>query len=59
MMSPASTPPTGEATRNTGSHGYGLVLFASILLAVTGCANSFDLAQHFGHTFDYDHAAAG
>ena len=35
MMSPA----TGETTRNTGSHGYGLVPFAAILLAVTGCAN--------------------
>ena len=39
MMSPATTPATGEARRNTGSHGYGLVLFASILLALTGCAN--------------------
>ena len=34
-----TSPATGEATRNTGSHGYGLVLFAAILLAVTGCAN--------------------
>ncbi len=39
MMSPATTPATGEARRNTGSRGYGLVLFASILLAITGCAN--------------------
>ena len=39
MMSPATTPATGEARRNTGSHGYGLVLFASILLVLTGCAN--------------------
>jgi hypothetical protein len=30
---------TGETRRSTGSHGYGVVLFAAILLVVTGCAN--------------------
>jgi hypothetical protein len=39
MMPPSTTPATGEASRRTGSHGYGLVLFASILLFVTGCFN--------------------
>jgi uncharacterized protein YceK len=39
MMSPATTPATGGAGRSTASHGYGLVLFASILLVLTGCAN--------------------
>ena len=39
MMSPATTPATGEASRSTGSHGYGLVLFAAILLFVLGCFN--------------------
>ena len=39
MMPPSTTPATGEARSRTGSRGYGLVLFASILLFVTGCFN--------------------
>jgi hypothetical protein len=39
MMPPSTTPTTGEARRHTGSHGYGLILFASILLFVAGCFN--------------------
>jgi hypothetical protein len=39
MMPPSTTPATGEARSQSGSHGYGLVLFASILLFVTGCFN--------------------
>ena len=39
MMPPSTTPATGEALSRTGSRGYGLVLFASILLFVTGCFN--------------------
>jgi len=39
MMPPSTTPATGEASSRAGSHGYGLVLFASILLFVTGCFN--------------------
>ena len=36
---PTTTPATGAARRHTGSHGYGLLLFASVLLVVTGCFN--------------------
>jgi hypothetical protein len=39
MMPSSTTPATGAAGGHTGSHGYGLVLFASILLFVTGCFN--------------------
>jgi hypothetical protein len=39
MMPSSTTPATGEAGRRTGSHGYGWVFFASILLFVTGCSN--------------------
>jgi hypothetical protein len=39
MMPPTTTPAAGEAKRHTGGHGYGLVLFASILLFVVGCFN--------------------
>jgi hypothetical protein len=34
-----ATPATGEARRHAGGHGYGLVLFAAILLFVLGCFN--------------------
>jgi hypothetical protein len=40
MMPPTTTPGVGEARRDTEGHGYGLVLFASILLLVTGCFNA-------------------
>jgi hypothetical protein len=36
-MPPTTTPTVGEARRHTEGHGYGLVLFASILLVVIGC----------------------
>jgi hypothetical protein len=39
MMPPSTTPTVGEARRNAQGHGYGLVLFASILLLVVGCFN--------------------
>jgi hypothetical protein len=39
MMPPSTTPTVGEARRQTGGHGYGLVLFAAILLVVVGCFN--------------------
>ena len=39
MMPPTTTPTIGEARTNDKGHGYGLVLFASILLLVVGCFN--------------------
>jgi hypothetical protein len=39
MMPPTTTPSVGEARRHAEGHGYGLVLFASILLLVVGCFN--------------------
>jgi hypothetical protein len=39
MMPPSTTPDAGQSTRHAGGHGYGLVLFASILLFVLGCFN--------------------
>jgi hypothetical protein len=39
MMPPSTTPAIGEARRHEGGHGYGLVMFASILLFVAGCFN--------------------
>ena len=39
MMPPTTTPTVGEARRHQQGHGYGLVLFASILLLVVGCFN--------------------
>jgi hypothetical protein len=39
MMPPTTTPTVGEATTHEESHGYGLVLFAAILLVVIGCFN--------------------
>jgi len=39
MQPPSTTPSIGEARRQTEGHGYGLVLFASILLVVVGCFN--------------------
>src|SRR5260370_20264244 len=39
MMPPSTTPSVGEARRQSEGHGYGLVLFASILLVVVGCFN--------------------
>jgi hypothetical protein len=34
-----ATPATGDARSHAGGHGYGLVLFAAILLFVLGCFN--------------------
>ena len=39
MMPPSTTPSVGEARRHEEGHGYGLVLFASILLVVIACFN--------------------
>ena len=39
MMPPSTTPSIGEARRHEEGHGYGLILFASILLVVVGCFN--------------------
>ena len=39
MIPPSTTPTIGEARAHQGGHGYGLVLFASILLVVIGCFN--------------------
>ena len=39
MMPSSTTPAVGEATHQEEGHGYGLVLFASILLIVVGCFN--------------------
>jgi hypothetical protein len=39
MMPPSTTPTVGEARSDESGHGYGLVLFASILLVVVGCFN--------------------
>jgi hypothetical protein len=42
MMHSSTTPAAGEARRHTQGHGYGLVLFASILLVIAGCFNAID-----------------
>jgi hypothetical protein len=39
MMPPSTTPTVGEARAHEGGHGYGMVLFGSILLVVIGCFN--------------------
>jgi hypothetical protein len=39
MTQPTSTPAPGAAGHRTGSHGYGLVFFASVVLVITGCFN--------------------
>jgi hypothetical protein len=39
MMPSSTTPATGQARPQAGSRGYGLVLFASILLFMGGCFN--------------------
>jgi hypothetical protein len=39
MMPPSTTPAVGEARHRTEGHGYGLVLFAAILLVLVGCFN--------------------
>jgi len=39
MQPPTTTPTIGEARRHESGRGYGMVLFASILLVVIGCFN--------------------
>jgi hypothetical protein len=39
MMPPSTTPSVGEARSHEEGHGYGLIMFASILLVVVGCFN--------------------
>jgi len=40
MIPPSTTPTVGEARRHAEGHGYGLVLFASILLVIVGIFNA-------------------
>ena len=40
MIPPSTTPTAGEARRHAEGHGYGLVLFASILLVIVGIFNA-------------------
>jgi hypothetical protein len=40
MIPPSTTPTVGEARRHSEGHGYGLVLFASILLVIVGIFNA-------------------
>jgi hypothetical protein len=42
MQPPSTTPTIGEARSHERGRGYGLVLFASILLLVIGCFNLID-----------------
>jgi hypothetical protein len=63
MMPPSTTPTAGEARHRAEGqgHGYGLVLFASVLLVVVGCfnliygiaaiANSHVLVAHAHYVF--------
>jgi len=39
MIPPSTTPTMGEARTRQEGHGYGFVLFASILLVIIGCFN--------------------
>jgi hypothetical protein len=39
VIPPTTTPAPGEARSHAAGHGYGLVLFASVLLLVIGCFN--------------------
>jgi hypothetical protein len=39
LIPPSTTPAPGEARSHTSGHGYGLVLFASVLLLLIGCFN--------------------
>jgi hypothetical protein len=39
MMPPSTAPTVGEARPREEGHGYGLVLFASVMLVVVGCFN--------------------
>jgi hypothetical protein len=42
MTSATTTPSRGAHGRRVGGSGYGLVLFAAILLFITGCFNLVD-----------------
>jgi hypothetical protein len=50
MMPPSTTPTAGEARRQTEGHGYGLVLFASILLVVIALFNVIDGIAAIAHS---------
>jgi hypothetical protein len=50
MMPPSTTPAAGEAGRHAGGHGYGLVLFASILLVVIAVFNVIDGIAAIAHS---------
>ena len=50
MMPPTTTPTVGEATTHEESHGYGLVLFAAILLVVIAVFNVIDGIAAIAHS---------
>ena len=57
MTPPAITPATGAARRHTGGHGYGLVLFASVVLVLAGCFNMVQgIAAAAGSSVFHAHA---
>jgi hypothetical protein len=57
MTQPATAPATGAARRHYESHHYGLVLFASVVLVVTGCFNLIQgIAAAAGSQVFHDHA---
>jgi len=57
MTPPTTTPAAGEAKRHYEGHHYGLVLFASVVLVVTGCFNLIQgIAAAAGSQVFHDHA---
>ena len=50
MRPPSTTPTIGEARGQERGHGYGLVLFASILLIVIGCFNAIQGIAAVAHS---------
>ena len=57
MTQPATTSASGATRRHYESHHYGLVLFASVILFVTGCFNIVQgLAAAAGSHVFHDHA---
>jgi hypothetical protein len=50
MMPPSTTPTVGEARRHSEGQGYGLVLFASILLVIVGIFNVIQGVAGIAHS---------